>query len=179
MPRIIRGLEDQRRRLYPDLVAELVGELREGRPFGQPLIHEQRFPETNAVRTTIIWDKWASIADDERVATILQAYEEAEGREFRDRIALAMGLTVPEAYDSGLLPIQIVTALRNTDSVTPEQCRQAMIDAGASVVSGPDHPILRFATLDEAERTVRRLTELLPDSEQVWVITQEVSRIPD
>ena len=179
MPRIIRGLEDQRRRRHPDLVGELVGELREGRPFGQPMILEQRFPETNAVRTTIIWDKWAPIADEERVAAILQAYEEAEGREFRDRIALAMGLTVPEAYDAGLLPIQIVAALRRTDSVTPEQCKQAMIDAGASVISGLEHPILRFATLNEAEQTVRRLTELLPGSEQVWLITQEVSRIPD
>jgi len=177
MPRIIRGLEDQPKPQYPDLVAELVSELREGSPYGQPMIHELRFPETNAVRTTIIWDKWAEIPDEDRVATILEAYEEAEGADFRGRIALAMGLTVPEAHDVGLLPFQVVAARRDSDKVTSEQCRRAMVEVGASTIAGPDRPMLRYATLAEAEEAVRRLVDILPQSDQIWVITQEVSGI--
>ncbi len=49
-----------------------------------------------------------------------------------------------------MLPFQIIPALRKGDPVTLDQCRQAMIDEGASTLLGPDKPQLRFATEEEA-----------------------------
>lgn len=178
MPRIILGHEHAGPH-YPNLVAELADELRSNRPFGQPIIREQRFPRTDVIRTTVIWDKWESLNDEDRVATILQAYEEVEGEAFRDRLALALGLTVPEAHEAGLLPVQVTTALRASDPVTVEQCRDTMIELGASVLSNPDRPVLRFATTQEADQCVQQLVQRLPGSEPVWIVSQEVARIVD
>ena len=36
-----------------------------------------------------------------------------------------MGLTVPEAWEAGLLPFQVTAVVRDDDPVTPEQCREA------------------------------------------------------
>jgi hypothetical protein len=143
------------------------------------VIREQRFPRTDAIRTTVIWDKWEPLNDEDRVATILQAYEEVEGEAFRDRLALALGLTVPEAHEAGLLPVQVTTAIRASDRVTAAQCRDTMIALGASVLSNPDRPVLRFATIQEAEECVRHLVQRLPESEPIWIVTQEVARIVD
>jgi hypothetical protein len=158
------------------LVAELADELKNNRESGQPLIDEQYFP-TKAISVTVIWDKWASVPDEERSNTILQAYGQVEGKEFRDRIALAIGLTVPEAYESGLSPYQVMPALRRGDRVTAEQCRQAMLAQGASALIDPDKPQLRFPTEEAAEACVKRLTKELPGSDSVWVITKEAARI--
>jgi hypothetical protein len=177
MPRIIKGIAPRLQDL--ELTRELANELLENRPSGQPLIREQHFPRTNAVRTTVIWDKWARLEDEDRIEVILQAYEQVEGAEFRDRIALAMGLTVEEAHEAGLLPFQLTPLLRNDDEVTWEQCRTAMIDEGASTLDDPERPVLRFATLDEAEQSRRRLIDRLPASKAVWAIKQEVPAIAD
>lgn len=178
MPRVILGPKRERPH-FPDLVAELADELRSNRPFGQPLIREQRFPKTDVIRATVIWDKWESLSDEDRLATILQAYEDVEGEAFRDRVALAIGLTVPEAHGAGLLPIQVTTALRASDAVTVEECRDAMIEFGASVLSNPERPALRFATVEEAEQCVQQLIKRLPKSEPVWIMTQDAARIVD
>src|SRR5215208_6422804 len=162
MPRIKRGLEGPPKLQRPDLLAELIDELRSSREAGQPLIDEYHFPRTNAVRATVVWDKWVPLSDEERSATILQAYEEVEGKEFRDRIALAIGLTIPEAYESGLLPYQITTAWRVGDAVSPEECMKTMLDQGASLLFDSKKPQLRFATLEEAEACVQRLIKALP-----------------
>jgi hypothetical protein len=111
--------------------------------------------------------------------TILRAYEQAEGQEFRNRIALASGLTVPEAHAAGMLPYQVIAAVRKGDPVTAEQCRKALIEEGASVLFGEDNPQLRFATAEEAEAARKRLAARLPKSEQVWVITKEVGTVED
>jgi len=110
---------------------------------------------------------------------ILRAYDLAEGSGYRQRIALASGLTVPEAYAAGMLPFQIIPALRRGDPVTAEQCRQAMIEEGASTLIEADKPQLRFATEEEAEAARKRLVRRLPSSDQVWVITQEVGKVED
>src|SRR5947207_1781011 len=147
MPRIRRGPESQPRPRYPDLVRALAEELKNSHDAGQPRIEEQVFPQTNAVRVTVLWDKWESVPDEDRAATILQAYEQAEGKDCRNPIALAIGLTFPDALESGLLPFQITTPLRKGDPVTVEQCREAMIAEGASILLDPSKPQLRFATL--------------------------------
>ena len=70
-----------------------------------------------------------------------------------------------------------MTALRPGDPVTPEQCREAMIAQGASIMIDPDNPQFRFATEEEAEACRQRLIRQLPESEPVWVIAKEVTRI--
>lgn len=177
MPRIRRRLDEPRRIRFPDLLAELEEELKNARATGQPLIEEQVFPKTNAVRVTVIWDKWEPVSDEDRYRTILQAYEAVEGKTFCDRIVLALGLTVPEATEAGMLPFHITTALRRDDPVTLEQCREAMIAQGASVLLDPEKPQLRFATEEEAEACRQRLIERLPGSEPVWCVAKEVGQI--
>jgi hypothetical protein len=128
---------------------------------------------------TVIWDEWDRLPLEDRTAAILRAYEQAEGRDYRGRIALASGLTVPEAHAAGMLPFQIIAALRKTNPVTIEQCREAMIAQGASMLLDPSRPQLRFATEEEAKACRKRLAEGLPGSEPIWVTTQEVGRVED
>jgi hypothetical protein len=178
MPRIRRGLEQPLRPAYAGLVKALEDELRNEREGGQPTIDELHFPETNAIRVTVIWDRWEGMPDEDRQAVILQAYENVEGKEFRDRIALAIGLTVPEAEESGLLPYAVVPVVRRGDPVTLEQCFEAMMEQGGSVLSDPKKPALRFASQGEADRCVQRLIKQLPASEPVWSVVQEVGSLP-
>jgi hypothetical protein len=74
-----------------------------------------------------------------------------------------------------LLPFQVTTALRKNDLVTLEQCREAMIAEGASLLSDPRKPELRFATADQADEGVRRLVARLPESEPVWIVMKDGS----
>jgi hypothetical protein len=157
-------------------VERLADELRSNRASGQPIIDEEEFP-TKKLRVNVIWDEWDRVPLEDRTATILRAYEQAEGKDYPDRIALASGLTVPEAYAAGMLPYSILLAIRAGDPVTVEQCRQALIDEGASTLFGEDSPQLRFATEEEAEAARKRLAARLPGSEPVWVITKEVGPV--
>ncbi|HEV3341237.1 MAG TPA: hypothetical protein VG125_12795 [Pirellulales bacterium] len=179
MPRIKTGLDERPRRTNVRLADQLAEELKSGRESGQPIIYEHEFP-SGKLRVTVIWDEWDRLPLEERTEVILRAYEQAEGRPFRERVALASGLTVPEAHAAGMLPVQIITALRRDDQVTVEECRQAMIAEGAStLLAGADNPQLRFATVEEAEAARKRLIERLPQSEPVWVISQEVGSVGD
>src|SRR5438552_12410277 len=105
-----------------ELAEALAAELKSGRDYGQPFIYEQEY-RTGKLRVTVIWDEWDGMPLQERSATILRAYELAEGPAYRDRIALASGLTVPEAHAAGMLPYEIITALRKGDPVTGAQAR--------------------------------------------------------
>lgn len=177
MPRIKRGSEWQAKSRFPELTAKLIAELRNGREFGQPVIEEQQLPRTDALRVTVIWDEWNDVPYEDRSVAILQAYEDAEGKAVRERIALATGFTVPEAYETGLLPFQVLALVRKDDPISAEQCRQAMIEEGASMLFSPDRPQLRFATQEEAEACVKRLVKRLPGSEPIWTISQDVGQI--
>src|SRR3954452_20831119 len=110
MPRKQRGVEEQPRRPIGDLAEQLADELKSNRPSGQPMIEEQLFP-SGTIRATVVWDKWDRIPLEDRTAVILRAYQLAEGCDYRDKIALASGLTVPEAHAAGMLPFQIIPAL--------------------------------------------------------------------
>jgi hypothetical protein len=178
MPRKRRGFEEPPSRIVSKLLRRLVDELKSDRQSGQPIIEEEEFP-SKKLRVNVIWDEWDRVPLEDRTATILGAYEEAEGREYRDRIALASGLTVPEAHAAGMLPYQVFPAVRKDDSVTVEECRKALIDEGASILFGEGNPQLRFASEDEAEAARKRLSERLPNSEPVWVITKEVGMVEE
>lgn len=176
MPRTRRGFTTPPRHSDGDLVARLADELKSTRQSGQPIIEEEEFP-TKKLRVNVIWDAWERVPLEDRTATILRAYEEAEGREFGNRIALASGLTVPEAHAAGMLPFQVIAAVRKGDPVTKDQCRKALIEEGASILLDESNPMLRFATEEEAEAARKRLSERLRDSEPVWVITKEVGNV--
>lgn len=178
MPRKISRGEARPRPMSGDLAERLADELRSKHESGQPVIYEQEFP-SGGIRATVIWDAWDHLSLEDRTTIILQAYERAEGRSYRDKLALASGLTVPEAYAAGMLPFQIIAALRIGDPVTADQCRQAMIEEGASILFGADKPQLRFANEEEAEAARKRLAQRLPNSEPVWVITQEIGKVDD
>lgn len=177
MPRR-RLADEQPRPTSGDLVSRLADELNSDRETGQPLIYEQEFA-AERIRVTVIWDEWDRLSMEGRTSIILEAYAQSEGPNYRERIALASGLTVPEAEAVGMLRFQIITALRKDDAVTIEDCRQAMIDVGASTLIDPDQPQLRFATQEEAEIALKELAKRLPNSEPVWVITQEVGKVND
>jgi hypothetical protein len=153
------------------LAEKLAQELKAGRDYGQPTIYEQEY-RTGKLNVTVVWDEWASMPLEDRTAVILKAYELAEGADFHDRVALASGLTVPEAQAAGLLPFEIFPALRPSDPVTPEQVRQAMLAEGASELENPQSLELRFATAEEAEACRQRLVKRLPGSDPIWVIRQ-------
>lgn len=174
MPRVRREIE-QPEIAHPEVLKDLVTELRNSRTFGQPMIDELVLPKTGALNITVIWDRWEPIDEQERLNIILRAYEEVEGKEFVDNIALAAGLTVPEAIESQLVPFEVIAALRKSDTVTAEQCRQAMIEHGASSLRNAKKPQLRFRTLQEAEACVERLKEMLPGSDAIWTISQETA----
>src|SRR5437588_8108817 len=116
MPRKKRGIDERLRPVSGDLAARLAEELRHHRESGQPVIDEQEFP-TGQIRVTVIWDDWDRLPLEDRTAVILRAYDLVEGRGYRERIALASGLTVPEAHGAGMLPFQIIPALRKSDAV--------------------------------------------------------------
>jgi hypothetical protein len=179
MPRKQRRFDETPRRGQSHvLVARLADELRHKQESGQPVIDEEFFP-TGKIRVVVIWDEWDRLALEDRTAVILQAYEAAEGREYRDKIALASGLTVPEAFAAGMLPYEVIPALRKSDSFSLDQCRDAMIEEGASTLLGPERVQLRFATHDEAESARRRLAQRLPGSDQIWIVTQDVGSVED
>src|SRR5271165_6789703 len=111
MPRKRRGFEEPPHRTVSNLVERLVDELKSDRPSGQPMIEEDEFP-TKKLRVNVIWDAWDRVPLEDRTASILRAYEQAEGRDYRDQIALASGLTAPEAHAAGMLPFQVFPAVR-------------------------------------------------------------------
>lgn len=174
MPRKRIGPETRIGSVNKELAEKLAAELKHNREFGQPVIYEHAF-RTDKVSVTVIWDAWHDVSLQERSATILRAYEMAEGPESRDRIALASGLTVPEAHVAGMLPFQIIAALRNGDPMTHDQVKQAMLDEGGSLLFHPLRIQLRFATEEEAEAARQRLIQRFPGSGEVWIINREIT----
>ena len=161
MPRKKIGVQSALTPTNKDLAEKLAEELKSDRDYGQPLVYEQEY-STKRTRVTVMWDKWADVPLEDRSAVILRAYELAEGKPAREKIALASGLTVPEATAAGLLPYQVIPALRESDTIKPEDVKQAMIEQGASQLSDEDGLQLRFATREEADACRKRLAEALP-----------------
>src|ERR1700687_770559 len=111
MPRIRMSPDARTGTVRKELANQLASELKSDHKSGQPVIYERTF-RTGKVSVNVIWDAWEGIPLQERSATILRAYELAEGSAQQDRIALARGLAVPEADPPGMLPSQIIGALR-------------------------------------------------------------------
>ena len=118
MPRIRREV-DKPNIAHPEVLKDLVTELRNCRNFGQPMIDQLVLPKTGALNITVIWDRWEALDDEERLNIIMMAYEEVEGKKFVDNIALALGLTVPEAIEANFLPFEVIAALRKATRLLP------------------------------------------------------------
>ena len=162
--------------LREDLVAELARELNQPGPIGQPIVLEDNTPETNSIRVHVIWDRWTVCPDEYRSGVILGAYFKAGyPQEFVDKITFALGVTIPEAAEMGLVPFQVVPTRRKSERPSNQEYRQAMIDTGASVLAGAERPQIRCATLEDAEKTMEHLQQLLPGSK--WIIAQEVGAL--
>ena len=97
-----------------------------------------------------------------------------KGRKLGIRSRFASGLTVPEATASGMLPYQIIAGLRSSDPSKPEDVKAAMLEQGASELNKEDGLQLRFATREEAEACRKRLSEKLPGSEPIWIISRDI-----
>lgn len=154
------------------LAERLAAELQNDREVGQPLIYEQSF-RTGKRRVVVVWDAWDGLPLEERSATIYRAYELAFGSGEAEHVALATGLTVPEAHAGGLLGYQIIPALRRSDPVTSDQVRLALLEEGGSALFAPGTVQLRFATQAEAEASRDRLLRRFPETDEVWLIAQE------
>src|SRR5262245_56164255 len=174
MPRKLIETRVQTAGVKSGLAAKLAEELKSGRESGEPVVYEQKYV-TGKRRVVVIWDEWVNTPLDERSAIILRTFEMAEGADYRDSIGLASGLTVPEAHAAGMLPFQIIPALRKGDPVTVEAVREAMLAEGASKLADPHNLQLRFATREEAEACRQRLIERLPQSEPIWLINRELT----
>jgi hypothetical protein len=180
MPRIKRTSDENPLfRKATRIAHDLAQELKSERKFGQPRIVEEEFNITGRIRVVVLWDRWEHMTHEDRSNAIINAYKFAESKEFAERIGLVSGLTFPEAHASGMLPFQIIAAPRRGDPVTAEQCREAMIEAGASTLLDPDRPQLRFASEEEAEACRHHLILTLPGSDEVWVVTREVGQVVD
>ena len=174
MSRIKMGFEERPRKTDAKLVERLVNELQANRECGQPFIYEQSF-STGKVKILVIWDDWKDLPFEQRTNIILSAMEQSDGKDYRARVALANGLTVREAVAAGMLPYQLFPALRQGDKVTLAQCRDPMLAEGASLLFGPKILQLRFPTEESAEACRKRLIEKLPDSKEIWILSQEIT----
>jgi hypothetical protein len=150
------------------LVDELANELRNSKERGQPLVIEERLL-TGLVHVQVVWDKFRSLSDEERIELILSAYEQVEGREFREKIVAAIGYTGTEAADLGLLPFQVLPPQRRTPELQ-ERCWQAMKDEGA-FVDDEEALELRFRSITEAIEVKDRLESQLPGTK--WTVVEE------
>jgi hypothetical protein len=173
MPRKRIGVQSALTATNNGLAKRLAEELKSSRDYGQPLVYEQEYA-TKKTRVSVIWDEWADASLEERSAIILRAYELAEGGNAREKVALASGMTVPEATAAGMLPFQVLPGLRPTDPVNFDQVKAAMLKQGASQLHEEDGLQLRFATREEAEACRQRLIEELPDSAPIWIISRDV-----
>ena len=99
---------------HPTLVKELVRELKrppqkggpripKKRRVAVPIIVEEEQRLTDRLHVYVIWDKWKAVEDTERGAVILDAYEQALGREKALQVILAMGVTPQEAGTLGIV----------------------------------------------------------------------------
>jgi hypothetical protein len=68
----------------------------------QPRIIEETVPLSHAVRVFVIWDRWSEIAEErERDEMILEAYDQALGRQAMANISVVRGLTPRMALEIG------------------------------------------------------------------------------
>lgn len=100
---VVRRSPSNRHPEHDALVQELVRHLRDEPDLPTlPRIVEETVPLSPTLRVYVLWDRWESVRDIERSEIILQAYDQARGREAMLQVSVASGLTPSEAARLGL-----------------------------------------------------------------------------
>lgn len=100
--RLIPAVEPSLDPAYVDAIAQ---ELRLMRPDGSPdapLIIEEQTRHSDRIHVTVIWDRWGSVAPEDRSRIILDAYERVRGASAILTLSAALGLTHAEAKKLGV-----------------------------------------------------------------------------
>jgi hypothetical protein len=162
---IKRGLPSPR---DTELVEVLSDELASGKRV-QPAFIEEEFNATGLRNIHVIWDRWADIPYDDRMEVILRAYEKHEGPEKTENVAIAEGLTGPEALEAGLLPFIVSEGSIDRDFLAYENAKSVEME---QTILGKRE--LRYPTKEAAEEAVARLRESLPGSQ--WQIVSAANQ---
>jgi hypothetical protein len=86
-----------------DLKARLVHEWTKKRSTAaQPIILEESGRSNEPLRIYVVWDDWHALSGIERSEIIMDAFEEVHGKDKALGVAVAMGLTPPEADRMGI-----------------------------------------------------------------------------
>ena len=159
-----------------DLVQKLAHELKHPQEAGQPLILEQKLAHTQGLQVYVVWDEFDERSDEDRTNAILDAFELAEGREQREQIVVAHGLTVPEAADMGWLPTRVVWSPMLMEPAVKEKFAEAVRAEGASWLRKELAPELRFRDDSDALTAIERLERKLPDNFRFILVHDPVPR---
>jgi len=153
---------------HSSFVQRLYAALSAGASKGQPLVFENRIGTSGALNVTVLWQAWSELGHQARSDIIVEAYRKMGV----ERLAIALGLTFEEAVSSGLLPYSIVPLVRESDPVSPDSIRAALLQEGAIETSSG--LFLRFADSGRAQESYRRLIQSVPGP--YWSIVQELPR---
>jgi hypothetical protein len=132
---------------------------------------EEQLPVTKSSRVNVIWEDWKPLSFEQRSEVIRDAYKRAEGEEVASRIEVATGLTAEEALVHGFLPYKVEPARSKGGKVVSAEYRRAISEEASHTLLGPRATELRYARLEDAEESRKRLQEILPDSS--WAVVQE------
>jgi hypothetical protein len=171
MPRFILRYSRSPSPKHDKLVKRLVQEFSPGAAGLQPLILEEHVPSAQSRQVRVIWDAWKDIPDDDRGAVIVDAYTQVEGTDAAEDIAVADGVTPQEALALGLLPYKILPVRKAEDKETFERQRAALAAEAKNTLLGARAKELRFARLEDAEASRKRLEAATPGSS--WAVVQE------
>lgn len=161
--------EAQRNSMLEKLHNELFGKPLRGKNASEnPLIFEiplERLDGTaDRIDVLVVWDAFRDVRSDERTALILDAYGgQAE------KVAQAMGATLDEAMEQGLLPYRIVH-IQWPDEFDSAEMNGALLDEGAFELGG--HLELYLPTRKMAEAALVHLNQRVPNGR--WGIGEYV-----
>jgi hypothetical protein len=97
--------------------------MRAGAAKGQPLVFVNRIGTSGALNVTVVWQAWSDLGHQARSDIIVDAYR----RMGAEKIPIALGVTFEEAISSGLLPFSIVPLVRESDPISPDRIRTALL----------------------------------------------------
>jgi hypothetical protein len=159
-------------RPYTALVDELVRELTGNNKFGQPIVEEEALPRTGLTGVNVFWDQFVAVPDRDRPAVIQEAYRRANSP-IAERLAFAIGYTIPEAAETELLPYHVLlNCSAGTSSDVLGQYKRVMIELGASTLIDSNNPQLRLPTFEQAAECRSELIRRFAGTEGVWVLGQ-------
>jgi hypothetical protein len=147
-------------------VDQLARELRgETTPDPRPYIFEVPMNGPESYHVVVVWEAWPGMSLSDRCEIIMDAYDAYDqsgnpNGPLAPRITIALGATIREAIDDGLLPYTIRPVLPNGVD-EDDDLKRAMIEEGAVQLSGGEW-LLMFPSPDMADEVYDRIHERLP-----------------